>query len=98
MLVEPVELGSCEQEGEGSSPSFCYFILLFFYIGACNSPDKLLTIYIYPTIPRIRTRILLSIPNVRNMVLKFRPNKSSCIFFRLPLGCVYSHDCDCVLA
>ena len=46
MLVEPVELGSCEQEGEGSSPSFCYFILLFFYIGACNSPDKLLTIYI----------------------------------------------------
>lgn len=47
MLVEPVELGSCEQEGEGSSPSFCYFILLFFYIGACNSPDKLLTIYIY---------------------------------------------------
>ena len=40
MLVEPVELRSCEQEGEGSSPSF-------FYIGACNSPDKLLTIYIY---------------------------------------------------
>ena len=81
MPVEPVELEACGQEGGVTSPSFYYFTLLFFYIGACNSPDKLLTnLNIYPTIPRIHTRVLLSIPKVRNMVLKFRPKKSSCIF------------------
>ena len=80
MPVEPVELEACRQEGGVTSPIFYYFTL-FFYIGACNSPDKLLNhIYIYPTIPRIRTRVLLSIRKVRNMVLKFRPKKSSCIF------------------
>ena len=46
MPVEPVELEACGQEGGVTFPSFYYFTLLFFYIGACNSPDKLLTIYI----------------------------------------------------
>ena len=46
MPVEPVELEACRQEGGVTSPIFYYFTL-FFYIGACNSPDKLLTIYIY---------------------------------------------------
>ena len=46
--VEPVELEACGQDGGGTYPSFYYFTLLlfFFYIGACNSLDKLLTIYI----------------------------------------------------
>ena len=46
MPVEPVELEACGQEGVVTSPSFYHFSLLFFYIGACNSPDKLLTIYV----------------------------------------------------
>lgn len=46
MPVEPVELEACRQEGGVTSPIFYYFTI-FFYIGACNSPDKLLTIYIY---------------------------------------------------
>ena len=45
MPVEPVELEACGHEGGGTYPSFYYFII-YFYIGDCNSHDKLLTIYV----------------------------------------------------
>ena len=78
MPVEPVELEACGQEGGVTSPSFYYFTLLFFYIGACNSPVKLLTIYI-PNNPKNSYRSFTFYTQSLKL-LKFRPKKSSCIF------------------
>lgn len=78
MPVEPVELEACRQERRVTSPSFYYFTLLFFYIGACNSPDKLLTIYTTNN-PKNSYRSFTFYTQSQKL-FKFRPKKSSCIF------------------
>ena len=78
MPVEPVELEACRQERRVTSPSFYYFTLLFFYIGACNSPDKLLTIYTTNN-PKNSYRSFTFYTQSQKL-LKFEPKKSSCIF------------------
>ena len=46
MPVEPVELEAFGQEGGSYFSKFLLFFFIIFHIGACNSPDKLLTIYV----------------------------------------------------
>ena len=72
--------------GGVTSPSFYHFTLLFFYIGACNSLDKLLTIYI-PNNPKNSYASLTFYTQSQKHVIKVQTkNVKLYIYFDFLLG------------
>lgn len=75
-----------DRRGGVTSPSFYHFTLLFFYIGACNSPDKLLTIYM-PNNPKNSYASFTFYTQSQKHGIKVQTkNVKLYIYFDFPLG------------